>query len=149
MTSTSQLIRITLIIAASTAALAGCSNTASRPNISYVLLDNTGQNGRACINTSDIRGYGLLDQDVISIDAGRHYYLATVMPGCIDLASSTRAIFSSRFAQVCGGGMDRIHTQDDSCTIRTIFEFDNRETAFEVHGSAIKARNAAADNAEQ
>ncbi|WP_339617011.1 DUF6491 family protein [uncultured Gilvimarinus sp.] len=128
------------------AVLTGCSST--MPNISSTLLDTTGQNGRACIDTSDIRGYGVLDQDVISIDARNNYYLATVMPGCNNLETSARAMFSSRFYEVCGGGMDHVRTGGDNCTIRNIFEFANREEAFAAHDAAMAARKAAADNAE-
>ena len=128
------------------AVLIGCSST--MPNISSTLLDTTGQNGRACIDTSDIRGYGVLDQDVISIDARSNYFLATVLPGCNDLATSARAMFSSRFYEVCGGGMDHLRTSDDNCTIRNIFEFESREEAFIAHDAAMAARKAAADSAE-
>ncbi|WP_049722823.1 DUF6491 family protein [Gilvimarinus polysaccharolyticus] len=143
MPSVARLTGIVLVTA-----LVSCSNTAKLPNISSVLLDSTGQNGRACIKANDIRGYGVLEQDVISIDARNRYYLATVLPGCIDLASSSRAMFGSRSYEVCGGGMGQVQTGGDNCTIRHIFEFDNREAAFAAHDSAVKARKAAADNTE-
>ena len=129
------------------AVLAGCSTT-PMPNISTTLLDTTGQDGRACVDTSDIRGYGVLEQDVISIDARNNYYLATVLPGCNNLEVSARAMFSSRFYEVCGGGMDHVRTGGDNCTIRNMFEFENREEAFAAHDAAIAARKAAAEQAE-
>ncbi|UTF58722.1 DUF6491 family protein [Gilvimarinus sp. DA14] len=120
------------------AGLSGCSTTGGpSTNISSILQDTTGQNGRACIDAGDIRGYGVLEKNVISIDAFNKYYLATVLPGCTNLEVSTRAIFEQRFAEVCGGGMDSVRTGGDNCTIRSIFEFEDRSEAFAAHEQAL------------
>ncbi|WP_020207663.1 DUF6491 family protein [Gilvimarinus chinensis] len=122
-----------------TSLINACTSTGSASsNISNTLQSMTGQNGRACIDAGDIRGYGVLDRNVISINAFNKYYLATVLPGCTDLEVSSRAIFEQRFAEVCGGGMNSLKTAGDKCTIRSIFEFENRNEAFAAHEAAIQ-----------
>lgn len=123
--------------------VSGCAQwgDGSVPRFHQILKDTTGQDGRACIKHRDIRGYGVLDEDVISIDARREYYLATVLPGCNALNTSPRAIFEERFSEVCGGGRDKVHVEDEHCTIRQIFEFEDREAAFEAHRKAIEKRD--------
>lgn len=129
--------------------LSGCATgDGSLPAFHQILQETTGQNGRACIRHSDIRGYGVLDQDVISIDGRREYYLATVMPGCHSLGTSPRALFEERFSEVCGGGRDKVYIQDDHCTIRQIFEFEDREAAFAAHQKAMDKRAELKDAAE-
>ena len=119
-------------------ALTGCSTT-SGPALYDVLPDTTGQNGRACVQARDIDGYGILDNHVISIDGGRRYYLATLMPGCNGVSTSSRALFQDRFDDVCGGGMYKLHSGGDTCAIRQLFEFENRQAAFDAYDAA-KAR---------
>lgn len=121
------------------AALSACTTTGeSVPSFYDVLAETAGQNGRACVRHSDIRGYGVLDHDVISIDGRRNYYLATVMPGCNALDTSPSALFEERFSEVCGGGMHKVYAGGDHCTIRQMFEFENREAAFEAHRNAVE-----------
>ncbi len=131
--------------------VSACSSIggSSVPRFHQILKDTTGQDGRACIRHSDIRGYGVLDEEVISIDARREYYLATVLPGCHALETSPRALFEERFSEVCGGGRDRVHVEDGHCTIRQIFEFENREAAFEAHRKAIEKRDELRAEAEE
>lgn len=131
-TSTASCIALASLVCA-------CSSTGGpSTNISTILQDTTGQNGRACIDAGDIRGYGVLDQNVISIDAFNKYYLATVLPGCTNLEVSSRAIFEQRFAEVCGGGTNSVRSGGDNCTIRSIFEFEDRSEAFAAHDAALQ-----------
>ncbi|MDO3383101.1 DUF6491 family protein [Gilvimarinus algae] len=146
--NTLSAIRGACLVTLGGAALTACSSMNSVPTIDTVLLDRTGQNGRACIDASDINGFGVLEKDVISIDARQKYYLATVMPGCNDLALSPRALFHERFGEVCGGGMDSMRTGGDKCTLKHIYEFDDRSAAFAAHEEAIKRQKALRD-AEQ
>lgn len=118
--------------------LSACTSTGPSTNVSSLLLDTTGQDGRACLDVSDIRGYGVLDGDVISINTNREYYLATVLPGCMDLQTSTHAMFKQRFGEICGGGRNSVRTGGDNCTIRNIFEFEDRESAFAVHDQIME-----------
>jgi hypothetical protein len=123
--------------------LIGCSNQQSKaPHISTMLIEETGQNGRACVRSSRIRGYGILKHDVISIDGHRDYFLATVRPGCLSLSTSIQAAFSGDFGEVCGGINDKIISGGDSCTIRHIFKFDDRKQAFAVYESTLEKRKA-------
>ena len=116
--------------------------------ISDTFRDITGQNGRACVRTSDIRGYGVRD-NVVNIDAGNDYYIATVHPGCFDLQTSMAVMFSGGFSEICGGRIDKIITQDNECAINQIFEFDNRDTAFEAYDKAVKVREALRSDAQR
>lgn len=121
------------------ALLTGCGTfSSSSPQFHQVLRDTAGQNGRACVRQSDIRGYGVLERDVVSIDGRRNYYLATLQPGCNALSTSPRALFEGRFSEVCGGGRSRLKVGGDTCTFRQIFEFDNRDAAFEAHQQALE-----------
>ncbi|WP_347332121.1 DUF6491 family protein [Marinimicrobium locisalis] len=132
------------------ALLAGCSTTGGdTPSFNQVLKETTGQNGRACVREDDIRGYGVLDHDVVSIDGRRNYYLATLLPGCNDVGTSPRAAFEERFTEVCGGGMHKMHTSGDHCTIRHLFEFEDREAAFEAHKKAVESYKEARESASQ
>lgn len=122
--------------------LSACATTEEVPRFHQILFDTAEQNGRACIRQRDIRGYGVLERDVVSIDGGRQYYLATVLPGCQALQTSPSALFEGRFSEVCGGGRDRVVTEgDDHCTIRHIFKFESREAAFETHRAALERQD--------
>jgi hypothetical protein len=128
-------------IAICTVVLASCASTGGDiPKVANMLRDTTGQNGRACVRQSDIQGYGVLENDVVSIDGTRKYYLATVLPGCIDLQTSVRALFSGGFGEVCGGTMNKIVTRGDQCTINQMFEFENRKAAFDTYNSILEQR---------
>jgi len=131
------------------AALSACTTTGeSVPSFYDVLAETAGQNGRACVRQNDIRGYGVLDHEVISIDARRNYYLATVLPGCNALDTSPAALFEERFSEVCGGGMHKVYVRDDHCTIRQMYEFESREAAFAAHRRAVERYNALRSEAE-
>jgi hypothetical protein len=130
-----------LCIAALAAILSSCASTGGDlPSMGEMLRDTTGQNGRACIRKGDIQGYGVLDGDVVSIDATRNYYLATVLPGCLDLTTSMGAAFRGDFNEVCGGSADKVFTQDNHCTINQMFEFKSREEAFDTFHSIQEKR---------
>ncbi|MBU2885532.1 hypothetical protein KO507_07135 [Gilvimarinus agarilyticus] len=121
----------------------GCSTSTkpAAPSMTTALLEVTQQNGRACVQVNDITGYGVLERDVISINArGNHYYLATVRPGCFDLGISPNALFDDHFGDVCGGGVSRLRTGDSHCQIRSVFEFEDREQAFTAHDDALTIR---------
>ncbi len=130
---------ILLCIAASLAVLSGCATT-DLPSMSEMMRDVTEQNGRACVRESDIDGYGVLENNVISIDGGQDYYLATVLPGCNNLATSVGVMFGDNFGEVCGQRGDQLHTNEDSCHIHQVFEFDDREEAFEAFNDVMEVR---------
>lgn len=145
------MIRTLCSVTAMTLLLAGCGvfGERSTPSFYDVLQEEAGQNGRACVRQSDIRGYGVLERDVVSIDARRNYYLATMLPGCNALSTSPRALFEGRFSEVCGGGRSTVRAGGDECTIRQIFEFDDREQAFEVHRNAVETHQELRDRADR
>lgn len=120
----------------------GCSTQPSLPTMADMLQEATGQNGRACVRTNDIRGWGSLEHGVISIDGFNRYYLATLMPGCHEVETSFAALFSGDFGEVCGGSIDRIQVREGGCTVRQMFEFKNREDAFTTY-STLDARRKA------
>jgi hypothetical protein len=122
--------------------LASCA-TGNAPRMGQMLKETTGQNGRACIQLDDIQSYGVLEGGVISIDSmDGNYYLATVLPGCVDLQTSARALFSGDFGEVCGQTADSIVTGGDRCSINHIFEFDNRKEAFDTYNQILEKRKA-------
>lgn len=120
--------------------LSACATQNETPTLSSVLATEAVQNGRACVRQSDIRGYGVPEDRVVSIDGRNKYYLATVLPGCIDLATSARAFFGGDFFEVCGQTGDKIVTRDEQCTINQIFEFEDRDEAFETLEKAKERR---------
>lgn len=124
--------------------VSACASQKDVPSMSQLLAKETVQNGRACVRQSDIRGFGIPERNVVSIDGRQKYYLATVMPGCINLETSARAFFEGNFFEVCGQTGDRIVTQDESCTINQIFEFENRDQAFETL-EKVKEQNTSED----
>lgn len=123
--------------------LASCASVmVDLPSHNELLSEMTGQDGRTCIRQSDIRGYGVLDDDVISIDVSRNkYYLATTVLRCGSLQTGFKTGFDGTFAQFCGGGRDKVVTLDESCPIQGIFEFESREAAFDAFEmSEVKRR---------
>lgn len=136
-------------IAAGVVLLAGCATGRDVPRIGTMLAEETGQNGRACVRLGDIRSYGVLGHDVVSIDGTKNYYLATVLPGCNDLQSSVRSLFSGGFGEVCGRTMNKIVTGGDSCVINQMFEFKSREEAFAAYNAILEKRKALQESAGQ
>jgi hypothetical protein len=123
--------------------LASCSSLdVNIPSYDELLKAETEQNGRACVRQHNIRGYGILEDDVISIDArGRNrYYLLTTFLRCNSLQTSFSAGFKGDFSELCGGGRDKIITSEESCSIKSIFEFESRQDAFAAFEKAEKIR---------
>lgn len=119
--------------------IVSCASTAEKsPRVSDALREVTGQNGRACVRTGEITGYGVRDSNIVNIDALGDYYIATIRPGCFDLGFSPAAAFSSDSYELCGGRMDKIIVSDDSCTVHQLFEFENREEAFATYEAALQ-----------
>lgn len=134
--------------AALAAVLASCASTGrDMPRVGEMLSEASGQNGRACVRVRDIQGYGVLEGNVISIDSTTDYYLATVLPGCVDLQTSVRALFSGDFGEICGRTMGTIATGGDRCVINQVFEFEDREQAFETYHAVLEERKALENSA--
>lgn len=134
------------------ASLAGCASLQSNlPNYDELLKTQTEQNGRECIRDSQIRGYGVLNDDVVSIDARRpnEYYLMTTLYRCQSLVMSNSAAFVGGFSELCGGGRDKIFTGEDSCPIKSIFKFESREQAFDAFDQAKETRKKLKEEFEQ
>jgi hypothetical protein len=136
--------RLTILgIAASVAVLSSCATT-RLPSMSEMLRDATEQDGRACVDEDDIDGYGVLENNVISIDGERDYYLATVSSGCDDLAISVDGDSDTDFGndsdEICGESGDELDADEDDCEIHQVFEFDDREEALEVFNDVMEAR---------
>lgn len=123
--------------------LVSCSSLdINLPSYDELLRAETEQNGRACVRQHNIRGYGILEDDVISINAsGRNrYYLATTIYQCHSLQTSFSAGFKGDFSELCGGSRDKIITSEESCPIKSIFEFKSREEAFATFEKADNIR---------
>ena len=130
--------------------LAACSTqpSSSNSNASYAQAMNelSGQNGRACIRTRDIRGYGSESDNRLNINAGSKYYIAKTMYSCTNLDMAPNALFESRFSEACAG-TSYIISRAGRCPIQYIWEFDNREAAFTAHDNVEKRM--AEDSAEK
>jgi hypothetical protein len=48
---------------------------------------------------------------------------------CPSLQASFSAGFKGDFSELCGGGRDKILTSEESCLIRSIFEFKSQQEA--------------------
>jgi Family of unknown function (DUF6491) len=135
------LIKIGFIGAATL--LASCTSTPAKlPTMAKMLADTTGQNGRACIRTSDIRGFAVRKGKVIVINGGRDHFIASVRPGCTDLETSGTAAFGGDSYEICGGRMDVVAAGDSSCTIDKIFVFEDRKAAHAAYDHAYSLREA-------
>lgn len=111
--------------------ISACSSNTNLnvPHLSQLLKEESGQNGRSCIRTSNIRGYAV-NSDILTIEAGRQYYLATTLYRCHELDFAAKAAFSSRFHQICGSSNAYVITSSGRCPIHQIFEFDDKTAAF-------------------
>jgi len=123
--------------------LASCASMtgSNKPKLGSMLSDTTGQKGRACVKVNDIKGYGVLEDDVISIEGKGEHYLATVQPGCGDIPQSAQILFSGDFGEVCGEALDEIVAGDDRCTVNQLFEFKNRESAMKAYQATLERRD--------
>jgi hypothetical protein len=113
--------------------LVSCSSlSVNLPSYDDLLKTQTEQDGRACVRHYNIRGYGMLEDDVISINASgkNRYYLITTLFRCHSLQTSFSAGFKGDFSELCGGGLDKVVTSEESCPIKSIFEFESRDEAF-------------------
>jgi hypothetical protein len=125
------------------ASFVSCSSSGvNLPSYDELLKVETQQNGRACIRQHNIRGYGILDDEVVSISASgkNRYYLATTLLQCHSLQMSFAAGFKGGFSEICGGGRDKILTNEESCPIKSIFEFNSREEAFTAFDKIVEIR---------
>ncbi|WP_052691920.1 DUF6491 family protein [Teredinibacter purpureus] len=113
------------------------------PKMADLLAQETGQNGRACVRVSDIDGYGF-QHDIVTVDAGRDYYLMTTLTRCHAMAMAVAVVFKGPQNEVCGGGTSSITSTDGRCTISKIFEFDDKDAAF----SALKKAQSLIDEAK-
>lgn len=122
--------------------LSACSSlTANLPSNDTLLGELTEQNGRACIRSNDINGFGVLDDDVISIDARRgEYYLVTTLFRCNSLSISPKIAFKGNFANFCGGGGDSIITGDEACPVKAIYKFNSSKEALDAFAELTNKR---------
>jgi hypothetical protein len=118
------------------------------PRYSKILTEQTQQDGRACVRDYQIRGYNIKHRDIIVLDAGRKYYLATTFHRCDELVTSSQAVFFSRFPRICGGS-SKIITRDENCMIDRIFEFENKDDAYAALDKAHSTRLEIIEKAKQ
>ena len=134
-----------LVLSTAMLLLSACSSTAvNMPSNNELLAEITMQDGRECVLSNDIFGFGVLDDDILSVDSrrGNEYFLFTTLFRCQSIQTSFALGFDSRFAQICGGGQDRILSGEENCPIRGIYKFENRKQAFAAF-DALEAKRAA------
>ncbi len=135
--------QLKILGAACAAVLASCTTMgmgSDIPKLGTMLSDTTGQTGRACVKLSDIQGYGVLEDNVVSIEGDGEHYLVTVTPDCDELPTSARLEFAGDFGEVCGQAMDEIVMGDNRCTINQLFEFDDRDDAMDAYHATLEKR---------
>lgn len=122
--------------------LIGCASSVNLPSYDTLLAEQTEQNGRECIRESDIWGYGVLDDHVISIDSRRknEYFLATTILQCNSLSFGPQAAFVSRFGEFCGGGADKVVTHEEACLVKSLYKFESKEQALAAYNQAKDKR---------
>ena len=114
-------------------ALTACSSNATKepvPQMRDLLQELTEQNGRACVRTAQIRGFGTKQNRIITIDGGRDYYIATTIHACNDINTSFRALFVGRFGEICGNSFSKIVAGGSRCAIGSMYKFESRKEAF-------------------
>lgn len=128
--------------------LAACATNAGKepvPQMRELLHQLTEQNGRACVRTSQIRGFGTSKNRVITIDGGRDYYLATTLHSCNDIDTSFRALFVGKFGEVCGNSFSKIVAGGSRCAIGSMYKFESRKEAFAALETARDLRQEVID----
>lgn len=131
--------------------LSGCATSPQNlPSFDELLKSETQQDGKTCIRQNDINGYGVLGNDIISVDArGKKHYLITTLYRCSTLNTGFQAGFNGSYFDFCPL-RDKIVTIDESCPVKSIFEFDSRDDAFAAFEKAKSVRDEAREviNAE-
>lgn len=119
-------------LSAAVGMLMACTHSTSNsaPKIADILAQATGQDGRACIRTGNIRGYAA-NRGTITIDAGRQYYIATTLYRCNNLETAPAALFDSRYSEACGGS-SYVITRGERCPINRIYKFESRKAALDT-----------------
>lgn len=123
--------------------ITACANLGlNLPSNDELLREYTEQNGKECIRDRDIRGFGVLDSDLISVDSRSRdeYYLMTTFFRCNSLDVSASIAFVGNFAEFCAGGSDKVYTGEEACPIKSIFKFESREQAFEAFDAITDKR---------
>lgn len=143
------MIRSTIFVLMAGLLAAGCSTVESKPrppSMDTLLAGLTEQNGRACIRRTDIRGFAVLNDQLLSVSGRRkEHFLVTLPYSCNSLDISFQLAFTGTFSDVCGGGArDQIITREESCPIRHIYSFKSRDEAFATLELARKKREALA-----
>ena len=118
--------------------LAACSATSvpTSSELSTTLMDITGQDGRACVRVQDISGYGVLNDSTVSVSSKfRRHYLMVTAYRCSEMQTAFGAAFKGSFTEFCGR-RDSIVSGGQRCPIQAVFEFDDRESAFDAFDEA-------------
>ncbi|WP_111979476.1 DUF6491 family protein [Algibacillus agarilyticus] len=111
------------------------------PSISDILAEKTQQDGRVCIDKSDIKGFGTGPFDTLFVDGNRdEYYIITTRLSCFSLDTAFQIGFESRSYQICGNRTDSIVTADYKCPIGKIFKLESRKKAHDLMDEAQAIR---------
>jgi hypothetical protein len=132
----------TALVYAACLFFSACATAPQIPSLAELLSRNTGQDGGACLHTSDVRRYSVYNDEFIFIDGSLGSYIVTANPGCQDLSTTPSLSFEGRSTRICGAGMGKITTRAHQCTIREIFKFEGREAAFAAFENAVEQERA-------
>lgn len=100
------------------------------PSIEELLMQMTEQDGRACYRKSDVEGYATLEDDVVSVNAGRKHYLVTTRRACAPLGSAKPLPSAGDSWEFCGGRGEPVVVHGNQCASIHVYEFVSREDAF-------------------
>jgi hypothetical protein len=119
--------------------IVACSSTAFYPSsqeMNSALATVTGQDGRACVRVNDISGYGAMNDTTVSVsDKFRGHYLMVTTYRCPGIESGMGAAFKGAFTEFCGR-RDALFSGGQHCPVQSVFEFENRQAAFDAYDKA-------------
>ena len=132
--------RTFFIFALSLPLLFACSSTSFSPSsteMNQALQEVTGEDGRACVRSRDISGYGTLNDTTISVsDKFRGHYLMVTNYRCPAMETSPGAAFKGAFTEFCGRRDSLFASGGQRCPVQSIFIFESRDAAFEAFDKA-------------
>ena len=112
-----------------------CSSSSFSPSsqeMNRALQEITGEDGRACVRTRDISGYGTLNDTTVSVsDKFRGHSLMVTTFRCPAIEASPGAAFKGAFTEFCGR-RDSLFSGGSRCPVQSVFVFENRDAAFEA-----------------
>ncbi len=87
------------------------------------------QSGKpACVDSSRVRNWIVINDETLLLDAGRKKYRVNLQHACFNLGSSPTLQFKGDpiSGRVCGSSLDAIRVEGEECPISKIEEIDKQ-----------------------